>query len=71
MMFWLPPIASAILFLLCWRGGLIARPRVVGSWCVAGIALQGVAGRFSPAWLVGLLISVGVALYLSLRLKVR
>ena len=71
MLFWLPPIASAILFLLCWRGGLIARPGIVGSWCVVGIALQGIAGPFSPAWLVGLLINVGVALYLSLLLKAR
>jgi hypothetical protein len=71
MLFWLPPIASAILFLLCWRGGLIYRPGVVGSWCGVGIALQLLAGRYSPAWLVGLLISVGVALYLSLRLKAR
>jgi hypothetical protein len=68
---WLPPIASTVLFFACWRGELISRPGIVGSWWAVGIALQLVGARFSPVWLAGVLINVGLAVYLSLVLKAR
>jgi hypothetical protein len=70
-LFYLPAVASVVLFMLCWRAGLIARPGMVGGWCVSGIALQLVGDAFSPAWAAGLVISVGVAIYLSVQLKIR
>jgi hypothetical protein len=69
MLFYLPAVASTVLFVLSWRGGLLARPGVVGTWCAIGILLQIVGDMFSPAWVVGLVISVAVAIYVSVQLK--
>jgi hypothetical protein len=45
---WLPSVASVVLFVHCWRSGLLRRPGVVGSWCAAGITLVGVSVALSP-----------------------
>jgi hypothetical protein len=71
MFFLLPAIASGVLFVLAWRGGLLSRPSLVGAACAAGIVTQFVlGGRSMWIWLAGLLINVGVAVYLAIRLKV-
>ena len=54
---------------LMWRSDLLSRPGLVATWVAAGIALQYFGVRYSPMWLVGLLINVSVAIYLSIRLK--
>jgi hypothetical protein len=71
MLFLLPAIASTVLFVLAWGGGLLPRPGVVGAAWVAGIVLQFfLGGRSMWIWLAGVLINVGVGVYLSVRLKV-
>jgi hypothetical protein len=70
MFFLLPAIAGGVLFVLAWGGGLLSRPGLVGAAWVAGIVLQFfVGGRSMWIWLAGLLINVGVGVYLSLRFK--
>ena len=67
-MFWIPPIASSVILLLAWQVDLLRVPRAVTiGWAVA-LLFQGVAGLFSPVWLIGLVIQVVVALYLVLKL---
>jgi hypothetical protein len=67
-LFWIPPIASSLMLLLGWRGGLIVRPGVVAAWWGVALMLQGIAGLFSPMWTVGLVLQVGVAVYLGVKL---
>jgi hypothetical protein len=69
MLFLVPGIASVVLLALMWRGGFLSRPGLVAAWCAAGLVLQFFAAAFSPVWVMGLLINVGVAIYLSIRLK--
>lgn len=69
MFFLLPAIASVVLFVLLWRGGLLARPGLVAAGCAGGVCLQFLSSMFSPMWVAGLLVNVGMAVYLSLRLK--
>jgi hypothetical protein len=71
MFFLLPCIAGGVLFVLAWRAGLLSRPGLVGAAWVAGFVLQFfLGGRSVWIWLTGLLINVGVGVYLSVRLKV-
>ncbi len=70
MLFLLPGIASVVLFALMWRGGFLRRPGTVAAICISGVALQFLGAAFSLAWLLGLLINVTMAVYLSIRLKV-
>ena len=65
----LPGIASLTMFVLLWKNDLLARPFMVGAWCVTGLCLQFLGGGHVAVWLGGLLINVGVAVYLIIRLK--
>lgn len=70
-LFLIPGLASGVMFVLLWRGGLLSRPGLVGGLCATGIILQFFLGEPSTLiWLAGLLINVAVAVYLSVRLKV-
>lgn len=67
-MFWIPPIASTVMLLLAWQSGLLRVPRAITvAWAVA-LVFQGLAGVFSPVWVIGLVIQVFVALYLAVKL---
>ncbi len=68
-MFLIPPVASAVLFLLLWWADLLARPVRTGVCVAGGVVVQLLAPAFSVAWVVGLLLNVGMAVYLSIRLK--
>jgi hypothetical protein len=65
----MPGIASVVLFVLLWRNGLLGHPRLVGVCCLTGLVLQFSGSRYVGVWLAGLLVNVGIALYLSIRLK--
>ena len=68
-MFWLPPIASTVMLALS-SGGLAGAPRAgVACWAVA-LVFQGLAGLFSPVWVIGLVLQVSVAVYLAVKLTV-
>ncbi len=68
-MFLIPPIASVVLFLLLWWADLLARPLRTGACVAGGLLVQLLAPGFSLAWVVGLLLNVGIAVYLTVRLK--
>ena len=68
-MFLVPPVASVVLFVLLWWADLLARPVRVGACVVGGVLVQFLAPAFSVVWVAGLLLNVGVAVYLSIRLK--
>ena len=67
-MFWIPPIASTVMLLLAWQVGLLRVPKAITVAWVIALFFQGVAGLFSPVWVVGLIIQVIVALYLALKI---
>jgi hypothetical protein len=64
-LFWIPPITSSVMLLLGWRNGLIRRPGVVAACWGVALMLQGIAGLFSPMWILGLVLQVSVAVYLA------
>ena len=66
--FWAPPIASSVMLLLAGEPASC----VPGSSLPAGgsaLVFQGLAGLFSPIWVVGLVLQVIVALFLALKLR--
>jgi hypothetical protein len=69
MLFFLPGLVSVALFALLWRSGSFAHPTWVAALCATGLALQFLAPTSSAPWLVGLLINVGMAVWLVVRLQ--
>ena len=69
MLYLLPGVLSIVLFAFLWRSGYVRHPLLIAGWCLVGIGLQVISDFGSPGWLVGLLMSVGAAIYLSIRLK--
>ena len=63
LLFSIPAIAAA------WNSGLLRRPLVAIVWFFLGLLLQTIGAVFSPAWAVGLIIQVALALYLVIKLK--
>lgn len=69
LLFSLPVIASAASLLIAWNSRLLRRPLVVIIWFLLALFLQTVGALFSPAWAVGLVVQVAVAVYLVIKLK--
>ena len=69
MLYLLPGVLSIVLLAFLWRLGDVRHPLLIAGWCLVGIGLQWMVDFGSPGWLVGLLMSVGAAIYLSIRLK--
>jgi hypothetical protein len=68
-LFWIPPIASSLMLFLTWRSGLIFRPGIVAALWGVALVCQGLAGLFSPIWVIGLVLQVFVAIYLGFKLS--
>jgi hypothetical protein len=68
-MFLIPPVASVILFTLLWWEDLLPRPHVVGACVLVGVVGQWFATTYSVNWVVALQLNVGVAIYLTITLK--
>ncbi len=68
-MFLIPCVTSVVLFAILWWADLLPRPQVVGGLVVVGVAGQSLAPAFSVVWVAALLINVGTAIYLTIRLK--
>ena len=68
-LFWVPPIASSLLLLFAWRSGLIHPSRFLAALYGVALVCQGLAGLFSPVWVVGLVLHVSVAIWLGLKLN--
>ncbi|HEV8590144.1 MAG TPA: hypothetical protein VGJ69_14455 [Pyrinomonadaceae bacterium] len=69
MLFLLPGVLSIVLLAFLWRSGFVSHPLLIAGWCVLGIGLQVIGDFGSPIWLVGLLMNVGAAIYMIIRLK--
>ncbi len=66
----IPAVASGVLFMLLWLGGLLSRPLVVAAWWGAGVCLQFIlGGSIAIVSLAGLLMNVTLGVYLSVRLR--
>jgi hypothetical protein len=57
------------LFPYLWREDLLSRPYVVEGCVLLGVAGQLIAPVYSMAWFGAAILSVGVAIYLAIRLK--
>ncbi len=68
-MFLIPPVASVVLFLLLWWADRLVRPVRTGLCVAGGVMVQLLAPGFSVVWVVGLLLNVGMAVYLTIRFK--
>jgi hypothetical protein len=68
-MFLIPPIASVVLFLQLWWRDLLPRPYLTGGWVLLGVLTQWIAPGLSGFWVAGLLLNVGTAIYMAIRLK--
>jgi hypothetical protein len=65
----LPQAASVVVFLLLWWAGLPARPVRTEVCAADGVLVRLLAPGCSVAWVVGLLLNAGMAVYLTVRLK--
>jgi len=69
LLFSIPAIAAAVGLLIAWNSGLLRRPPVAIAWFFLGLLLQTIGVLFSPAWAVGLVIQVALAIYLVLKMR--
>lgn len=67
--FVLPAIVAGITLVLSWRAGLLRRPIVPLLVFAASSMLQYAGALFSPAWALGLVGNVGLAIVLLIRLR--
>jgi hypothetical protein len=68
-MFFLPPIASVVLFVFLWRLDMLPRPHLVGGCVLVGVAGQLLAPVYSMAWFAAAFLTIGVAIYMAIVLK--
>ena len=69
LIFWIPAIASLLLLLAARRIGLFRRFGAALLWYLIAFALQVTGQIFSPAWTIGLVLQVSLAIYIAIRLK--
>lgn len=68
MIFWVPPVASAILLLESWDE--TDRPLLRLAWFAVALLLQVGRERFSLLWVIGFILQTVLAIYLSIRRRV-
>jgi hypothetical protein len=69
LIFWIPPVVSAVSLGIAWSCGILRRPVLLFAWFGLALALQLIAYTLSPAWAIGLVLQVILAVYLTIRLK--
>ena len=69
MLFLLPGVLSIVLLAFLWKSGDVGHPFLIAGWCLLGIGLQVISDFGSLSWLAGLLMNVGAAIYMFIRLK--
>ena len=67
--FWIPLLASVVAGWLALGRGILARPVPLVLWFLTALLLQFASWPLSVAWMVGLVAQSGLAIYLSIRLK--
>ncbi len=68
-MFLIPPVASAILLIIVWSADKLRRPGVAACCVLVAVLAQWLAPTYSGLWLTALLVNVGLAIYLAIRVK--
>ena len=69
LIFWIPTIASLLMLLSVRRTGVITRFGLLVLWYFVALVLQVIGQLFSPAWTVGLVLQVLLAVYILIRFK--
>jgi len=67
--FMIPAITAVASLIVAWNAGLLRRPLVIIVWFLVALALQTVGNLFSPAWAIGLVLQVALALYLIIKMR--
>ena len=70
MLFWLPPIASAVLLFLSHQMGLIQATGKLLLWFLLALLLQFLFPVYSPLWALGLASQSALGVYLAIKLKI-
>lgn len=69
MVFFVPPVASVVLFaFVCWAD-VLPQPQIVGAFVLLGVVAEFLAPRFSAVWFAASLLNIGLAIYFAIRLK--
>ncbi len=68
--FWLPGIVAGVSLAFAWRSGILQRPLLAMALFVLGLLLQTTGMLFSPAWAVGLVCQVAMAVYLQVKIRI-
>lgn len=68
-MFLIPPLASVMLLIGLWSADMLSRPRLTAVCVLLGVATQWFAPVYSALWVAALLLNVGLAVYLAIRLR--
>lgn len=67
-MFFLPPVASAVLLAVSWPDR--RHPLLCLGWLLGAFVLQWFSGVYSPEWAAGVALQAILAVYLAIRIKV-
>ena len=69
LIFWIPAATAAVSLWIAGSSGILRRPLLALAWFGAALILQLTSAKFSPPWVIGLVLQVVLAVYLVLRLK--
>lgn len=69
LLFWLPAVMAAYGLRVAWQSGLVARPLLSVGLLLLGLVLQTIGALFSPAWAVGLVVNVALAVYFQVTIR--
>jgi len=67
--FLIPGITAAVSLGLGWNSGLLRRPLVAIVWFLVALIHQTIGYLFSPAWAIGLVLQVALAIYLVIKVR--
>lgn len=67
--FWLPPIASAILLWITWSTGLLERPWISAAWFAIALLGQFLPLAYTSVWAAAIVLQVALAVRLAILWK--
>jgi len=70
LIFWIPSLASVVMFVISWRSGLLKRPVLVVVLSAFAFCCQSYGYLFSPLWAIGLVLQTIIAVFLAIRIRV-
>jgi hypothetical protein len=67
--FWLPGIVAAVSLVFALKTQILSRPSTAIIVFAVGLILQTMGALFSPAWVLGLVCQVGLAISLQVKFR--